>query len=150
MDALSVYLGGNRGTGHLRALAAAHPDQVRETIFRFQALVAGRREELCELTIVLGYVERWCRQTHSAKVMERRKAFSYISAVAHYEPVRRLVGNIPAKAFRDPDEQIRLEAARILLSTGNPEEMVRVFDACSRILPVFAWGSPRNLGAMPR
>jgi HEAT repeat protein len=47
--------------------------------------------------------------------------------VAGYEPVHRLTGNIPANAFRDPDEQIRVEAARILLSTGVPAVIARVF-----------------------
>jgi hypothetical protein len=128
IDALSVYLGGNRDAGRLRELAKAHPEEVRETILRYQTVVAGRREEICELTITLGYVQRWCDEMHSAKIAQRRKAFSCISAVAHYEPVRRLVGNLPASAFRDPDEQIRVEAARILLSTGEPAEIARVFD----------------------
>jgi hypothetical protein len=146
VDALSVYLGGNRDSGRLRALAAANPDRTREAIFRFQALVAGRREELCDLTIELGYVERWCEQAHSAKVKERREAFSYISAVADYEPVRRLVGNIPAKAVRDPDEQIRLEAARILLAAGIPEDVVRVFEGALSDTPGVRLGIAAELG----
>ncbi len=128
VEALSIYLGGNRDSARLRAMAKAHPDEVQETILRYQTIVAGQREELCELTIVLGYVQRWCRQTHSASIVERRKAFLCLAAVAHYEGVRRLVGDIPANAIRDPDEQIRLEAARILLSTGEPAEIVRVFE----------------------
>jgi hypothetical protein len=146
VDALSVYLAGNRDSGRLRALAAAHPDETRETILRFQTLVAGRCEELCELTIVLGYVQGWCRQAHSAGVKERREAFSYISRVAHYEPVRRLAGDIPAQALRDPDEQIRLEAARILLSTGDPEEMARVFACVLSETPAARRRIARELG----
>src|SRR5258708_6218274 len=55
VDALSVYLGGNRDSSHLRALVAAHPEEVQDTILRYQTIVAGRREEICELTILLGY-----------------------------------------------------------------------------------------------
>jgi len=128
VDALSVYLGGNRDSGRLRALAAAHPDEVRETILQYQTIVAGRREELCALTLELGYVDRWHQEAHSGDVMKRRKAFSCISAVAHYEPVRRVVGTFLANALRDTDEQIRLEVARFRLSTGEPAEIARVFE----------------------
>lgn len=146
VEALSVYLGGNRDSARLRAMATAHPDEVQETILRYQTIVAGQREELCELTIVLGYVQRWCRQTRFAGIVERRKAFSCLSAVAHYEGVRRLAGDIPANAFRDPDEQIRLEAARILLSTNEPAEIGRVFEGILSDTPGVRLVIGRELG----
>ena len=146
VEALTVYLGGNRDSERLRGLAAAHPDEVRETILRYQSVVAGRREELCELTIELGCIQRWCQETHSTDIRTRRKAFSCISAVAHYEPVRRLVGNIPATAFRDPDEQIRLEAARILLSSGAPAEVDYVFAGVLADTPGVCRGIAGELG----
>jgi hypothetical protein len=128
VDALSVYLGGNQDTGDLCALAAAHPGEVQDTILRYQTIVSGRREELCDLTIRMGYVQRWCQETQAAGIAARRKAFSCLAAVAHYEPVRRLVGDIAANAVQDPDEQIRLEARRILLASGERGEVARVFE----------------------
>jgi hypothetical protein len=128
VEALSIYLGGNHDLTVLRSLAARHEDVFEDTILRYQVVVAGRRSELCELAIEMGYVRSWCQQTHSRSVTDRRKAFARIAAMAHCEPVRRVVGNIPLKAFEDPDEQIRLEAARILLASGEPMEIVQVFE----------------------
>lgn len=129
IEALSVYLGGNPDSTHLRQLAAAHPERLGDAIVQYQAVVAGRRKEVCDLAIDLGYVERWCGETHSTHLAVRRKAFACISSMSSYEPVHRLIGNIPMKAFQDADEQIRVEAARILLATGEPEEVARIFQA---------------------
>ena len=146
VDALSVYLGGNRDSSRLRSLVAAFPEEVQDTILRYQTIVAGRREEICELTILLGYVQRWCHLMHSTKIIERRKAFACVAAVAHYEPVRRLIGNIPSTAFRDSDEQIRVEAARILLATGELAEIGRVFEGALLDTPEFRQAIARDLG----
>ncbi|MDR3700779.1 MAG: hypothetical protein P4L56_14135 [Candidatus Sulfopaludibacter sp.] len=129
VTALSVYLGGNRDTAGLRALAKDHPGQVRDTILQYQTIVAGQRDELCELAIALGYVQNWWWEAQSRDLAERRKAISYISALSYCEPVRRIVVDVVAKAFHDPDEQIRLDAARTLLAGGDPAEITRVFDA---------------------
>jgi hypothetical protein len=129
VDALSVYLGGNRDLTQLRTLTANYPEEVQRIVLRYQTVVAGRREELAELSIHLGFVQRWCHQMHSKQLVERQQAFACVAAVAHYEPVRRFIGNIPSTAFRDPDEQIRLEAARILIAAEDPAELVRVFEA---------------------
>jgi len=113
VDALSVYLGGNRDSTRLRTFAAEHTGELQQTMLRYQTVVAGRREEIAELFIHLGFMQRWCHQMHSKQLVERQQAFDCVAAVAHYEPVRRFIGNIPSTAFRDPDEQIRLSAARI-------------------------------------
>jgi hypothetical protein len=146
VEALTVYLGGNRDSARLRGLSKSHPEEVRDTILRYQAVVAGRREELCELTIELGCVQYWCHETHATDVRTRRKAFASIAAVAHYEPVRRIVGNIPTTAFRDPDEQIRLEAARILLSSGVPAEVDYVFAGVLADTPAVRQGIAAEFG----
>jgi hypothetical protein len=127
VDALSVYLCGNRDTGRLRALAKAHPHAVKDTIVQYQTIVYGRREELCELTFILGYVQNWWYDAQSANLTERLQAFASIASMAHYEPVRRVVGDLASKAFADPNEQIRLHAARVLLAGGEPADIVRVF-----------------------
>jgi len=129
VDALSIYMGGNHDVTRLRALVASHPETVQDTILQYQARVAGRCEQICDLAIVLGYVEHWCNRTHSRKLLERRQAFACLSAVAHYEPVRRFMGNIPEMVLRDPDEQIRLDAARILLSTGDATAITQVLES---------------------
>lgn len=140
VDAISVYLGGNHDLASLRVLAEAHPDDVRETILRYQGLIEGRRDELGELTLKLGYVQRWCQEVRSANVARRRQAFSFLAAVAHHGQVRRILGAIPANAFADSDEQVRVHAARILLSSGELPTVGRVFEViledtpCVRLL----------------
>jgi len=129
VDALSVYLGGNRDSTRLRTFAAEHTGELQETMLRYQTVVAGRREEIAELFIHLGFMQRWCHQMHSKQLVERQQAFACVAAVAHYEPVRRFIGNIPSTAFRDPDEQIRLSAARILIAAEESDELVRIFEA---------------------
>jgi hypothetical protein len=57
-DALSAYLCGNLETDRLHKLAEAHPDCMRETILHYQAIVADRGEELCDLTVELGCAQR--------------------------------------------------------------------------------------------
>ena len=54
INALSVYLGGNHDTSALRELAKDHAAELRDTILQYQTIVAGQREELCELAIALG------------------------------------------------------------------------------------------------
>jgi hypothetical protein len=139
VDALAIYLGGNPDRGRLRTLAAAYPAQVRETIMRCQAMVGGRREELCDLAIALGYVEEWWRDAQSRSLAKRRRAFSSIAAMAHSEPVRRMAAEIAPRGLEDQDPQVRAGAARILLAGGNPGEMTRVF--CEALC------DPEGLGA---
>jgi len=129
IDALSVYLGGNRDTTVLRALAAKHPAEVRETILQYQTVLAGQCDGLCELAITLGYVQTWWYDTQSIDLVRRREAFSRIAAMAWYEPVRRVVGDLAEKSFRDPDEQIRIDVCRILLASANTADVARVFEA---------------------
>jgi hypothetical protein len=128
-NALAAYLCGSRELGNLRALADAHPNRLCEMLLEYQTRVAGRREELCELAIALGFVDRWLRETQSSNVATRRAAFGRIAAVAHHEPVRRLARDTASKASRDSDEQIRLNAARILLAGGRELDITQVFEA---------------------
>ena len=128
-EALSVYLGGNRDTTRLEELAEACPKEMEETILRCQVVVNGKKDDLCELTLKLGYVEQWFRQARAGKITKRREAWSCLSAMAHYEPVRRLLGDYPATALTDSNEQIRLEAARLLLASGESDKIARVFES---------------------
>lgn len=127
MDALAIYVDGNPAQGRLRRLAEAYPAQVRVALLRCQAIVGGRRQELCELAIALGYVEQWWRDAHSRSLAKRRRAFSSIAAMAHSEPVRRMAADIAPRGLADADPQVRGDAARILLAGGNPGEIARVF-----------------------
>ncbi len=109
-NALAAYLCGSRELGALRAFADAHPGQLCETLLAYQVTAAARREELCELAVSLGFVDRWLHDVRSVSVARRRTAFVRIATVAHHQPVFRMVRELAAQASRDPDEQIRLHA----------------------------------------
>jgi hypothetical protein len=127
LDALTVYLGGNHDLAPLKSLSAEHRCEVRETILQCQTSVGQRQDEFCELAVILGYVDDLCHEARSQNPAIRRAALSHLASLAHYSPVHRLIGNIPDGAFLDPDEEIRLQAARILLGTGEPEQIEHVF-----------------------
>src|SRR5438270_10236073 len=73
VDAISVYLGGNRDLTGLRELAEAHPEQLGNAILRYQTVLSRRREELCELSLSLGYVDAWSQAARSGSMARRRK-----------------------------------------------------------------------------
>ena len=126
--ALAVYVGGNTGLDELQSLAAAHPEEFRNSIREFQGAVAGRSEAVGELAFRLGLVSRWCDTAQGGSPAERRLAFSLIAAVAPYAPVHRLAGDLARRAIDDPDEQVRLAAARLLLHSGDPLRVARLFE----------------------
>jgi hypothetical protein len=128
-NALAAYLCGSRELGTLRGFAGAHPGHLCETLLAYQVRAAARREELCELAIALGFVDRWLRDARSANLARRRTALVRIATVAHHQPVFRMVREFAAQASRDPDEQIRLHAARILLAGGRELDITQVFEA---------------------
>jgi hypothetical protein len=126
--ALAVYVGGNTGLAGLQSLAAAHPEEFRNSIREFQGAVAGRCEAVGELAFRLGLVSRWCDTAQSGSPAERRNAFSLIAAVAPYAPVYRLAGDLARRAIDDPDEQVRMAAARLLLHSGDPLQIASLFE----------------------
>ena len=126
--ALAVYVGGNTGLDGLQSLAAAHPEEFRNSIRDFQGAVAGRCEAVGELAFRLGLVSRWCDTAQSGSPAERRNALSLIAAVATYAPVHRLAGDLALRAIDDPDEQVRLAAARLLLHSGDPLQIASLFE----------------------
>ncbi|MDR3700183.1 MAG: hypothetical protein P4L56_11140 [Candidatus Sulfopaludibacter sp.] len=128
-NALAAYLCGSRELGALRALADAHPGHLCEMLLAYQVRVAARREELCELAMALGFVDRWLRETRSATLARRRTAFVRIATVAHHQPVFQKVRELACKASRDTDGQIRLNADRILLAGGRDVDITHVFEA---------------------
>lgn len=127
-DAVALYLSGNNDLTQLRTLTKEHPEAVETSILAFQAMVGGTTR-LAELALSLGFVEQWCEAVHAGKPADRRRAFSRIAALAHAEPVRRLTGDLPSIGLNDPDQQVRLEAARAMVCSEEPEQVARVFDA---------------------
>ncbi|MBZ5624472.1 MAG: hypothetical protein LAQ69_38105 [Acidobacteriia bacterium] len=127
-EALAIYLGGNSDLARLRALAKANPREVEEAILAFQARIGAGCEALGDLALKLRLVQQWCCAADSRSVRVRRRAFARMAAFARYEPVRRVVGDVVARALGDSDELVRLEAARAMASSDNLEQIARVFE----------------------
>jgi HEAT repeat protein len=127
-DAVALHLSGNNDLTQLRLLAKSHPEALEVSILAFQSMVGGTTR-LAELALALGLVERWSKAAHSGKPAQRRRALSRIAAMAHAEPVRRVAGEVPIAGLSDPDEQVRLAAARAMVSSEDPGQVARVFEA---------------------
>ncbi len=135
LKAVGIYLCGSNDLTRLRALASSHPGEVQQALLRYQSVVGGQREELCALALSLGFVQAWWYDAQSRDVAERRPAFAALAALAHHEPVRRMVREIAEKAFRGHDDQVRVDAARILLAGGEPDAVLLVFEAALSLAP---------------
>jgi len=127
-EAVALYLSGANDVTKLRELTAAHPEAVEASILAFQTMVGGT-SRLADLALSLGFVEHWCTAAHSRKASQRRRAFGRLAAMAHAESVRRMAGILPVSGLKDPDEQVRLEAARALVFSEDAEQVAQVFDA---------------------
>jgi HEAT repeat len=126
--ALAVYLGGNRDLDAARMFAASHRGDFEDAIHQFQSAVAGRCEDVGDLALRLGLVSRWCRVAVDGNLAERRNALSKLAALSHYRPVYALACDLAARAITDRDEEIRLGAARILLHSGDLQQVTRLFE----------------------
>lgn len=128
-EALSIFMGGNPDFSALRGLAKAYPGVVEQSILGFQAKLGGsERERLAALAINLGFVDQWCLQAKSPNPQMRCMAHARIAASSHSPAIRRMAGNIPLKGLDDPDEQVRVEAARSLAYAEDPEQVIRAFE----------------------
>lgn len=123
------FLAGADKVAEVRALLQQDVAAVTEGILSFRGAVAGgARERLSELALTLGLVRDWCADTHLASVVARREAFSRLAFVSAYEPCRRICGEVQVAALEDPDQDVRISAARGLIQSGEPETLERVFD----------------------
>jgi hypothetical protein len=128
VDAISIYLGGTRDLTRLLELAEKHREQLGNAILRYQTMLSRRREELCALSLSLGYVDAWSQAARSGSIARRRKAWASLAAIAHHWPVRHRLGSLPNNALQDGDEAIRVDAARVLLAGDEPEILLLVFE----------------------
>ena len=134
-DALAACLCGDPDLVHLRALAAAHPGEMQDSLLAFQTVVGGRCEGVCELALSLGFVRQWCDSARSGSATARRRAFSNIAVMAHYAPVRGLIGDLAERGLTDSDEEIGAAAARILVQSEDPGQVTRLFESAPSLAP---------------
>ena len=135
MGGVGTYLCGNTDLTRLHALASQYPEEMQAALIRYEGLVAGQRDDVANLAIALGFVQAWWYDAQSRDVEERRAAFVSLGAFARQEPVRRMIAEVAVKGFRDPDEQVRLNAARVLVASGEQAAVERVFEGALSLAP---------------
>jgi hypothetical protein len=122
------YLTGSSTDAAVRRYLKVDRKAVVEALFQFQATVRGdSRDRLCALALDLGLVHEWYqRDAVSSDAMRRRLALERLAFACIYEPCRRVAGETMVHALDDPDDEVRLSAARGVAQTGQRGDLKRV------------------------
>jgi HEAT repeat protein len=75
----------------------------------------------------LGLIERWREQYRSMRLSKRREAIGWMGRLVHDEAIPVLL-----RALSDPDDEIKLEAARSLIRSSGEREIAEVFRTAVR------------------
>lgn len=127
-QSLVQFLTGSPDDTAIRKLLKTHPQDVAEMLLHFQSTVSGgARDRLCHLALDLGLVHQWCQDGASAELMKRRQGLRRLAFICSYEPCRRVAGELMTRSLEDPDEEVRLSAARGLVKTGQTVDVEDVF-----------------------
>ena len=127
-EALVQFFAGSPDDTAIRKLLKTHPQDVAEMLLHFQSTVSGgARDRLCHLALDLGLVHEWCQDGASADLMKRRQGLRRLAFICSYEPCRRVAGELMTRSLEDPDEEVRLAAARGLVKSGATEDVEDVF-----------------------
>jgi HEAT repeat protein len=123
------YLSGADKVQDLRRFYNEDAEALAEVLFSFRGAVGGgARERLCELTLELGMVRDWCAEAHTSDLARKREVFARLAFICAYEPCRRLAGDILQAALQEPDDEVRVSAARGLIQSGETETLESIFD----------------------
>jgi hypothetical protein len=127
-EAMVQFLTGSPDDTAIRTHLKTHPQDVAEMLLHFQSTVSGgARDRLCHLALDLGLVHEWCQDGASSDLMKRRQGLRRLAFICNYEPCRRVAGEMMTRALEDPDEEVRLSAARGLVKTGQAVDVEDVF-----------------------
>ncbi len=127
-DAFVPFLAGGKDETAIRKYFASQREDVVEALLLFQRTVGGSaRDRLCQLALDLKLVQEWRQEAESPDVVRRRQGLSRLALVGTYEPCREVAGDLLARALKDPDEEVRLAAARGLVQAGQTADIERVF-----------------------
>jgi len=126
--ALVQFLAGSPNDSVIREHVAKDKQAVAELLLKYQSTVSGgARDRLCHLALDLGFVREWVTEGGSASLAIRRRAISRLAFICHFEPCRRLAGDLLSTAVSDADEEVRLSAGRGLSQTGSSDDLEEVF-----------------------
>ena len=123
-ERMIAHLMGEDALGELRDIAGRSPAAVERCAEDLLASISGTElETLSELAQDLGLVDRWRRQIDRGDVESRRRAIAILGRLAG----QRVNGALHA-ALEDPQEAVRLEAARALLRSDGMDDLERIFE----------------------
>lgn len=125
--AIREFLGRHAsGSDHLRDIRdirVAYPKEVEQCLVEFLRMIRGEgRERLAQLAVDLLYVQQWQRQFQSRNLARRKKAVAQLALVP-----RTYAAEVLQQALSDPDESVRLQTARHMVSNLEPGELSQVF-----------------------
>ena len=127
-EALVEYVAGSNDLTRIRSLAATSREEIGEAIFALRVTIAGTaRDRLCDLALEAGLVQDWVAQTRSRDLIQRSAALARMAFVSNYEPCRRVTEDHLVKALSDPDDELRLCAARALAYGQDKAALERLF-----------------------
>jgi hypothetical protein len=127
-EALVQFFAGSPDDSKIRKMLKTHPQDVADMLLHFQSTVSGgARDRLCHLALDLGLVHEWCKDGASQNLMKRRQGLRRLAFICHYEPCRRVAGELMTRSLEDADEEVRLAAARGLVKSGATGDVEDVF-----------------------
>jgi hypothetical protein len=126
--ALVEFLAGGTDESVFRNHIRTNPGDVADVILLFQTTVGGSaRDRICDLSLKLGLVNRWCEESTARDVVRRGRAFASLAFACVHEPCRRVAGDLLLGAVNDSDEEVRLSACRGLALAGDPDHVQDLF-----------------------
>jgi HEAT repeat protein len=130
-ERMIAHLMGEDTTGELRDLNTHAPAVVERCAQELLASISGSElDRLSELAQELGLVERWRRRARRGSIESRRRAIAILGRLTGPR-----VNGALRDALADPEESVRLEAARALLRTDGMDDVERIFDLATREAP---------------
>lgn len=128
VEKASAHLSGADCSRDLRALRGRYPNEVERSISELLLRVRGTAAaRLTALTVELGLVERWKRQSRSRLASTRRDAITRLGLLAGDAGRDSLV-----RALGDANDEVKLEASRALISAGGGAEVTAVLHTAVR------------------
>jgi HEAT repeat protein len=123
-DRMVAHLMGAEAWPELKDLAARAPTAVERCAEDLLASISGTElERMSELAHELGLVDRWRRRVGRGGVDARRRAIAILGRLSGPGGNGALHG-----ALEDPEEAVRLEAARALLRSDGLDDLERIFE----------------------
>ncbi|MBZ5594659.1 MAG: HEAT repeat domain-containing protein [Acidobacteriia bacterium] len=121
-ERLILHLNGLDQWTEMRRMRARTPRELEDCLVQILASIHGAgRERLTEVARAFGLLRKWQKQSHTRNAKRRRKAISRLCLLGPLAQPDLL------EALHDPDDLVRVEAARALAGSGDAQMLAAVF-----------------------